>query len=164
MIITPVYHYSEIGFMDITQQLLNKTPRQRLVHALAFEGLALFICAPVLAWVMDRPLLQMGALTLMVSLVAMLWNMLFNWLFDRAQLRYGFHRGLWARISHAGLFELGLLFTIVPLAAWWLSISLWEAFLLDIGLLLFFLPYTLVFNWTYDQLLARQIRRSQCLA
>ncbi|MCY1383930.1 Chlorhexidine efflux transporter [compost metagenome] len=44
---------------------------------------------------------------------------------------------------------------LVPLAAWWLSIGLVEAFLLDIGLLLFFLPYTLAFNWTYDALRAR---------
>ena len=38
----------------------------------------------------------------------------------------------------------------VPLIAWWLSISLWQAFLLDIGVLLFFLPYTYVYHWVYD--------------
>lgn len=38
----------------------------------------------------------------------------------------------------------------VPLIAWWLSVSLWQAFLLDIGVLLFFLPYTYVYHWGYD--------------
>ena len=61
------------------------------------------------------------------------------------------------RITHAVLFELGLIVVLVPLAAWWLSIGLVEAFLLDIGLLLFFLPYTLAFNWTYDTLRARLV-------
>ncbi|MNN87468.1 Bacterial Transmembrane Pair family protein [compost metagenome] len=91
----------------------------------------------------------------MFSTVAMLWNMLFNSLFDRAQRRLDFQRTLPVRVAHALLFELGLILVLVPLAAWWLSIGLVEAFLLDIGLLLFFLPYTLAFNWTYDSLRAR---------
>jgi uncharacterized membrane protein len=43
----------------------------------------------------------------------------------------------------------------VPVAAWWLNVSLWQAFLLDAGILLFFLPYTVAFNWVYDELRAR---------
>ncbi|MOA70075.1 Bacterial Transmembrane Pair family protein [compost metagenome] len=46
---------------------------------------------------------------------------------------------------------------LVPLAAWWLSIGLIEAFLLDIGLVLFFLPYAVAFNWSYDVLRARWV-------
>jgi uncharacterized membrane protein len=48
---------------------------------------------------------------------------------------------------------------VVPLAAWWLGISLWQAFVLDIGIVLFFLPYTFCFNWTYDHLRARVLAR-----
>ncbi|MNE62766.1 Bacterial Transmembrane Pair family protein [compost metagenome] len=109
----------------------------------------------MLSLVLDKSLAHMGALTLMFSTVAMLWNMLFNSLFDRAQRSLGFQRTLPVRLAHAVLFELGLIVALVPLAAWWLSIGLVEAFLLDIGLLLFFLPYTLAFNWTYDTLRAR---------
>ena len=88
----------------------------------------------------------------MISLVAMSWNMVFNTLFDRAQQRIGFKRTLMARGVHALMFEVGLLMAVVPLAAWWLGIGLWEAFVLDIGIALFFLPYTFVFNWVYDHL------------
>ena len=35
---------------------------------------------------------------------------------------------------------------VVPLAAWW-----WDMHLLDIGLDVFFLPYTLLFNLGYDK-------------
>ena len=119
-------------------QSLQRSLRERVGHALAFEFIAVGICAPTLAWLMDKPLGQMGVLTLMFATIAMLWNMLFNYLFDQAQRRMGFHRGFKARLCHALLFEGGLILVLVPLAAWWLSISLWAAFWLDIGMILFF--------------------------
>lgn len=137
----------------------QKTLKERLFHALLFEFTALAICAPSLAWIMGQPLAHMGALTLMFSLVATLWNMLYNALFDRAQRRLGFSRTLPVRLLHASLFEAGLVVMLVPLAAWWLNVGLLEAFILDIGLLLFFLPYTVAFNWVYDALRARWIER-----
>lgn len=133
---------------------------ERAGHAMAFELIAVAICAPALAWVMERPLAHVGALTAMFSAVAMLWNMAFNALFDRAQARLGFERGIGIRMLHAMLFEVGLIVLIVPIAAWWLEISLLEALLLDIGLILFFLPYTLGFNWVYDILRERYVRRN----
>ncbi len=138
--------------------------QERIFHALAFEGLAVLLTAPVLSLVMNKPLAHMGALTLMFSTVAMLWNMLFNSLFDRAQRRMGFQRTLQVRVLHAMLFELGLIVVLVPLAAWWLSIGLVEAFLLDMGLILFFLPYTMAFNWSYDVLRARLVESRQAKA
>jgi len=158
MIIALVVTYHEVRFMT---QPLPRSLRERIGHALAFETIAVLICAPTMAWFMDKPLLHLGVLTLMFSTVAMLWNMLFNYLFDRAQSRLGFERGLWARVSHALLFEVGLIVALVPLAAWWLSIGLLEALLLDIVLILFFLPYTLAFNWIYDLLRARWLAQRQ---
>lgn len=145
-------------------QPLSRSLRERIGHALAFEIIAMLICAPALAWLMDKPLMHLGLLTLMFSIVAMLWNMLFNYLFDRAQARLGFERGLWGRVCHALLFEGGLVVMLVPLAAWWLSIGLLEALLMDIGLILFFLLYALVFNWIYDVLRARWVARREVQA
>ncbi|ERH51627.1 hypothetical protein O203_22940, partial [Ectopseudomonas chengduensis] len=59
-------------------QPLPRSLRERIGHALAFETIAVLICAPTMAWFMDKPLLHLGVLTLMFSTVAMLWNMLFN--------------------------------------------------------------------------------------
>ena len=145
--------------MSLNANSLQRSLGERIGHALAFELIALLICAPALAWLLGKPLLQLGLLTLMFSLVAMLWNMLFNWLFDRAQRRLGFQRTLSVRLCHAALFETGLIVVLVPLAAWWLSIGLLEALLLDIGLILFFLPYTVAFNWSWDVLRERWLVR-----
>ncbi len=146
----------------------HKSVKERFFHALGFEVLAIGICAPLGAWLLGYSLAHIGLLTLMISLIAMSWNMAFNFIFDRAQRRMGFKRNLVARAIHALIFEIGLLLAVVPLAAWWLDIGLWEAFVLDIGIALFFLPYTFVFNWTYDHLravfIARRLRRAQGLA
>jgi uncharacterized membrane protein len=137
----------------------HKSLKERIFHAMAFELLAMVICAPLFSWLLGVSLGHLGILTLMVSFLAMLWNMLFNSLFDRLQHRLGFARSLPIRIVHAVLFELGLICAVVPLAAWWLGVSLFEALLLDLGILLFFLPYTVVFNWTYDTLRTRWLAR-----
>ncbi|MBM0137327.1 multidrug/biocide efflux PACE transporter [Pseudomonas cannabina] len=141
-----------------------KTLRERALHAALFEIGGVLLVAPLLAWLMDHSLAMMGLMTVMISTVAMLWNMLYNALFDRLRKRFGFVMNLTIRILHAMGFEAGLILVVVPLAAWWLSISLLQAFLLDIGLLLMFLPYTLLFNWAYDTLRERLVERrlSRC--
>lgn len=134
-----------------------KSLKERASHALLFEFIGVVLFAPGLAWALGQSLGKMGAMTVMISTVAMLWNMLFNAGFDRLRARIGFALSLKARALHALSFETGLVIAVVPLAAWWLSISLWEAFLLDIGLLLLFLPYTLLFNLAYDKVRERMM-------
>lgn len=141
-----------------------KSLKERALHALLFEMIGVVLFAPALAWLLGHSLGKMGAMTVMISTVAMLWNMLFNAGFDRVRARLGFAMSIKARALHALAFEGGLIVAVVPLAAWWLSISLLEAFWLDIGLLLLFLPYTLVFNLGYDKVRARIVKSRQAHA
>lgn len=143
---------------------LIKSLRERFFQAFLFEIIAVVLCSVVGAWLLGYSLAHMGALTVAISTVAMLWNMVFNALFDRLQNRMGFRRGVVARVLHAIGFEVGLLMAIVPMAAWWLDISLWRAFWLDIGVALFFLPYTFLYNLAYDTLRARWVQRRQSAA
>lgn len=130
---------------------LKITLWDRLLHAVLFEMIALAICTPVMSWVMNRSLLDAGILVLAVALTAMVWNMVYNALFDNFQARVGFSKTPIIRIFHALGYEAGLIIAVVLLASWWFSISYWEAFLLEIGLILFFLPYTYLFNLVYDK-------------
>lgn len=132
---------------------------ERVFHALVFEAIAITLTAGFLILVMEQPLSHAGGLAIAISTLAMGWNMLFNALFDRAQERMGFQRTFGVRAVHASLFEIGLTIVVVPLAAWWLQISLLEALILDIGLLAFFLFYTFVYNLCYDLLRARWMAR-----
>lgn len=47
----------------------------------------------------------------------------------------------------------------VTIASLTLGIGTVEAFLLEIGFFLFFLPYTMAFNWIYDIVRARVVHR-----
>ncbi|MGA3948394.1 multidrug/biocide efflux PACE transporter [Ralstonia nicotianae] len=142
------------------QSVPQKKPLERVLHALAFELIATLICAPLFSWLMGLPLAQMGALTILFALVAMAWNMAFNAVFERIERRCGWRRTLAVRAAHAMAFEGGLVVLLVPLGAAWLGVSLLEALMLDIGLMLFFLPYTFCFNLAYDLLRARWAGRA----
>lgn len=139
---------------------LRKSIAERIFHAMVFESIAIALTAAALVWLMGKPLSQAGGLAIAISSIAMLWNMLFNAAFDRAQIRMGFQRTIGVRIIHALLFEIGLTVAVVPVAAWALQISLLRALVLDIGVLIFFLFYTFVFNWCYDIIRARLVART----
>ncbi|MCU7215558.1 multidrug/biocide efflux PACE transporter [Pseudomonas sp. VE 196-7] len=140
----------------------SKSITERILQAIGFECLAILICTPLLAWIMDKPLLDMGAVTVLIAALALAWNVLFNGFFDRMLKRLHVAHNAWTRVVHALLFEGGLIVMGVPLIAWWLSVSLWQAFLLDIGVLLFFLPYTYVYHWGYDVVRERFVTRRVC--
>lgn len=138
----------------------TKSITERVFQALGFEGLALLICTPLLVWITGRPALEMGAVTLGISLLALSWNVVFNSLFDRLKTRLQLANGGWTRVLHALLFEGGLILLAVPLIAALMKISLLEAFILDIGVLLFFLPYTYVYHWGYDVLREKIVNKT----
>lgn len=140
----------------------NKSITERIFQAIGFELLAILICTPLLAWIMQKPMLEMGAMTVLIAMLALGWNVVFNRFFDRLLARMNVAHNAWVRVVHALLFEGGLIVMGVPLIAWWLSVSLWQAFLLDIGVLLFFLPYTYVYHWSYDVLRERFMTRNAC--
>ncbi len=129
----------------------KKTLKERFFHAFLFEILAIGLCAPVAAWAMGKSLFEMGVLTAVIAWIALLWNMVYNAGFDRLENHMGWTRTLRLRVVHALGFETGLILIVIPLAAWWLDISLWQAFVLDIALVLFYLPYAFFYNLGYDK-------------
>lgn len=77
--------------------------------------------------------------------------MVFNTLFERWERRQRQHeRTLARRVAHAIGFEGGLVLMTVPMIAWWLEMSWWQALVTDLGLVVFFLFYTFAFNWLFD--------------
>ncbi|MDF2982237.1 MAG: putative rane protein [Devosia sp.] len=144
-------------------QLQNRSFIERIGHAVGFEVIALLVCTPIAAWLLHRPLSHVGLLAILLSTTAMGWNVVYNFGFDRLWPVARVPRTLGVRALHALGFEGGLVLAGVPLAAWLLNISLVEAFLLDIGFFLFFLPYAFVYNWAYDSLrelwLGRKVAR-----
>ena len=129
-----------------------KPMTRRVVQAVLYEALAVAFVAPVLTLLFGRSPWSTMALTLAMSLIALGWNYGFNALFERWEARQVVKGRSWRRrVAHGVLFEGGLALILVPFMAVWLGVSLWEALLADVGILLFFLVYTVVFTWAFDQ-------------
>ncbi|MEG1038967.1 MAG: multidrug/biocide efflux PACE transporter [Pseudomonas sp.] len=135
----------------------NKSFGERIVHAVGFEAIAVLICAPIGAWLLNRSMLEVGTLAVVLSTVAMLWNMLYNAGFDRLWPADRVQRNVKVRALHAAGFETGFVLIGVPIAALMLNLSLVQAFMLEIGFFVFMLPYTMAYNWGYDLLRQRLI-------
>ena len=126
----------------------------RLRHAISFEIIALILVIPAGAILFDVPLHDFGVVGIVSATLATLWNLGYNVLFDLAlqRLTGTTLKSRVVRVLHALVFEAGLLMVLLPFIAWYLGISLWDAFVLDIALAAFYLVYSYVFNLIYDTL------------
>jgi uncharacterized membrane protein len=131
-----------------------RTTRDRIRHAISFEIIGLILVTPFGAWAFGLPMHDIGVLGIVGATIATLWNYVYNFGFDHIMqwLAGDTRKTTLVRMLHAVLFEAGLLLVLLPLFAWYLGISLWQAFLMDVSFALFYMGYAFVFNWAYDRL------------
>ncbi|MCT9115029.1 PACE efflux transporter [Cupriavidus gilardii] len=124
----------------------------RIRHTVGFELIGLLIFAPLGSWVFGYALHQMGVIAAVASLIAAVWNYVYNLMFDKAMvgLTGSVRKSPAVRVGHALLFELGLLIVFLPSVAWYLKISLLDALLMDLAVAGFYVVYAFVYNWAYD--------------
>jgi uncharacterized membrane protein len=131
-----------------------RTFGDRVRHALLFEAVALAIFVPGSAAVFGQPVGDMSVIGVASATIATVWNFLFNLGFDRTlrALRGSVHKTLAIRVAHTLLFEAGLVVMLIPLIAWYLGIGLWDALLMDMAIVIFYLVYGFLFNIAYDRI------------
>ncbi|MGH6625577.1 MAG: PACE efflux transporter [Burkholderiaceae bacterium] len=126
--------------------------KRRVVYVTLYEAIAIAVCSLAFAALSGQSVGHASLLSAAASAVAVVWNLIFNSLFEAWEARQAVRgRGLRRRVAHAIGFEGGLVLFLVPLIAWWLEVSLWQALVMDLGLVVFFLAYTFVFNWLFDR-------------
>jgi uncharacterized membrane protein len=124
---------------------------RRVVYLSLYELIAIVMASAGLMLMSGKGVFDSGSLAVATSAVALAWNAAFNSLFERWESRQATPgRSLKRRIAHAVAFEAGLVVMLVPLIAWWLGVGLWQALLMDLSLVVFFLVYTFSFNWAFD--------------
>ncbi|HEY8938907.1 MAG TPA: PACE efflux transporter [Cellvibrio sp.] len=127
--------------------------KRRVVYVGLYEFIAIVLSAILLEIMSNAGAAESLGLAVAASAVAIIWNLVFNNLFERWEAsRKQQGRSLAVRVLHAIGFEGGLLVFLIPLVAWWYDVSFWQALLMDLGLLLFFLVYTFVFTWAFDRI------------
>lgn len=131
-----------------------RTAADRIRHAISFELIGLALIIPLGSWAFSVPVTDIGIVGVVSATLATAWNYLYNLGFDHLLRRYAGTtlKTVPMRIIHAILFEAGLLMVLMPFIAWYLGISLWQAFVMDVAFALFYLVYAFIFNWAYDRL------------
>jgi uncharacterized membrane protein len=125
--------------------------KRRIVYVTLYEAIAIACTTAGLAGLTHHDATQAGIAAVLASATAVAWNVVYNALFEAWEARQATRgRSLLRRVVHAVGFEGGLVLAIVPMFAWTLGTSLVDAFMLDIGLVVFFVLYSFAFNWAFD--------------
>jgi uncharacterized membrane protein len=129
------------------------TPRhRRVLQAVLYEVIAIAVVGPVLSLAFAKPVASTFGLAVVLSTIALTWNYIFNWLFERWESRQLVRgRSFARRLAHGVGFEGGLTVILMPVMSLWLDISPLEAFLANLGLLAFFFVYAIAFTWAFDR-------------
>ncbi len=127
------------------------TIKERILHMILFEILALIIFIPISMYFTNRGAETMAGLAVAMTLIAMIWNFLYNWGFDLAFGENRIARSFLTRLLHGIGFEAGMVITSFPLLMWALQESFLQVLVWDIGAVVFFFLYAMIFNWLYDQ-------------
>lgn len=130
-----------------------RTTFDRIRHAIGFEVIGLLLMVGILSQ-FGFELGHVGAVGVFFSIVATLWNYVYNQWFDNLmQQKYSTtEKTVRIRLLHSLGFEAGLVIFTIPVLAWVLNVSLWHAFVLDIGMVVFYLFYAYAYNLIYDRI------------
>lgn len=126
---------------------------RRLVYVISFEVIA--VCCSTLLMMMIGGGTGGAALPLaaFISFIALIWNYVFNTAFEWFERKAHITtRTFFIRVVHAMGFQSGFIFIVVPLLMAWYKISLYDAFVMEAALLVFFFVYTFVFTFIFDKL------------
>jgi uncharacterized membrane protein len=126
--------------------------KRKVVYVGLYEAFAILAATLGLAGMSGHGMQDAGIVAVATSAIAIVWNLVFNTLFERWEARQAERgRSVARRVAHAIGFEGGLTVFFVPLMAWWFDTTWLHALWMDLGLLLFFLVYTFVFSWVFDR-------------
>ena len=127
--------------------------KRKIVYVSLFELFAVGLTTTTLMLLAGSSGAHASVAAVASSTVAVVWNFIFNTMFEAWEARQTTKgRSVARRIAHAVGFEGGLVAFLVPLFAWWLEISLWEAFIVDLWIVVFFLVYTFLFSLAFDRI------------
>ena len=127
-------------------------PKRRILYVGLYETIAIIVSS-LIFMAIGQKASDSGVMAVAASVIAICWNLTFNHLFEKWESRQRVKgRSVLRRVVHAVGFEGGIAAMLIPLMAWWFDISLWEAAVMEAGLLVFFMVYTFAFNWVFDRI------------
>ncbi|CAG7605289.1 PACE efflux transporter [Leucobacter soli] len=126
---------------------------RRVAYVVGYEGLSVLATAIVMSELLGHGGGDSALTAILLSTTATIWNYVWNTAFESIERRVGATgRTARSRALHAIGYEGGVLVFTIPLVAMLLGVGLFEAAMIEGGLLLFFLVFTLVYAWAFDRI------------
>ncbi|AIS56620.1 PACE efflux transporter [Vibrio coralliilyticus] len=129
--------------------------KERILHMVLFELVALILMATLATLITGNGAGKMAGLAIALSLIAMGWNYIYNYGYDKVFGADRSKRTAKVRILHGLGFELGMMIISFPVLMWTLQLGFWSVLVMDIGVVIFFVLYSIGFNWVYDTIRQR---------
>lgn len=127
--------------------------KRRVTYVFFYEAITLVIISTAFYLFSEKDASHSSWLGVVTVTLAIIWNTLYNTIFEWWESRLSQRgRNLIRRLIHAVGFEVGFIAITLPLFAWWLDLTLWDAFKLDVGLTMFFMVFTFSYNWAFDRI------------
>ncbi|GAA3168735.1 MULTISPECIES: PACE efflux transporter [Streptomyces] len=127
--------------------------KRKLAYVGGYEALGLVVSTSVMTLLTGDSPATTGPLALMISVWATVWNLAYNYLFEAWEARQDDRtRTVLRRILHAVGFQITLVCFLVPLIAWWLGLTLVQAFLIDLTFIISVPFFTFAYNWAFDRI------------
>lgn len=129
--------------------------KERVIHSVLFEIGGVTLASLAVIIVGNAETANAVAVGVTMATVGMVWNFVFNLLFDKVIKDNRAERGIGLRIVHTLLFKLGMLIIATPIVMYLMNWTLIQALLADVGLTVLIAVYAFMFNWSFDVLLAK---------
>ena len=127
--------------------------KRRLLYVISFEFFAVLLSTIVLSTFSGGPAEDSLPVAIMVSSMAVVWNYLYNTLFEFWEARRRSSEcTLIIRSMHTLGFEAGLFLFCLPLYMLWYAVSVEQAMMMEFTILVFFLVFTFMFTLLFDQI------------
>jgi len=145
----------EFKVPPIGQTIVIRGGWDRVRYALIFETILIGLYGAATALVTGRALQDTSSLAVALSILALVVNFGYNYVYDRIDVAFGrvpTERTRMGRTVHAIGFESTLVVLGLPVIMWWLDLNFWQALALDVGAMAFVVVYTYFFTLAYDRL------------
>lgn len=137
--------------------------KKRWIHALSYEGVLLIVLAIGLSHFLHVPVEITGLLGVAMALISVVWNMIYNHYFEKAERKFSIIRDWRIRVLHALGFEGGLLLVTIPMIMYMLNMDFVTAFMLDVGLTIMIMFYTFIFQYAFDWVESKVVQKPAAL-
>ena len=118
----------------------------RIINVFIFEAIAIFIITPLFSFIFNKPLVSIGFIAVLTSIIAMLINYVFNLFFDKW---YTYPR--YKLLVRTVLFQIVILSFFIPFVMFMLDFNFYQSVVYNTSGSLFFMTYFYVYNFSFEK-------------